>query len=301
MPHATPFATIIIPAFNEHTLLGACLEAAARQDYPADRFEIIVVDNGSEPPLALPAGLLVEPKVRLTIEAAPGSYAARNKGIRMAEGEILAFTDADCRPKADWLRRAIEHLAAMRTDAAQVGGRISITPKDPRAPKLAELYDMCFGLRQSRYVTEYGFAATANMVTTRRAFEIAGLFDARLKSSGDHEWGARAAIHGIDLGYCEAAEVIHPARAEITQILKQARRQVGGRREINRTPAYAHARHHGADRRLDLMADTAKRIEAIRDRHGVARTLGMLGILALIIAMRTFESTRLRLGRPPLR
>ncbi|MEM8761253.1 MAG: glycosyltransferase family A protein, partial [Pseudomonadota bacterium] len=98
---APPGISVIIPVFNDAGGLARCLDALARQTDAAP-FEVIVVDNGSDPPLD-PATLPALPSLRLIRETAPGSYAARNAGIAAARAAILAFTDADCRPRPDWL------------------------------------------------------------------------------------------------------------------------------------------------------------------------------------------------------
>ena len=90
------FVSVIIPVYNDLKLLSTCLECLDRQTYPKTRFEVLVVDNGSD----LPVQPIVSrySNVKLEKESMPGSYAARNRGIAAARGEILAFTDADCRP-----------------------------------------------------------------------------------------------------------------------------------------------------------------------------------------------------------
>ena len=70
-------------------------------------------------------------------------------------------------------------------------------PKNSDSPTAAELHDMALGFRQSRYVTELGFAATANMATWKTVFDAVGPFDPSLKSSGDFEWGRRAQASGF--------------------------------------------------------------------------------------------------------
>ena len=86
-----PLISVVVPVFNDEARLAGCLDALAMQTWPASHREVIVVDNGSVPPVALRAGA-----ARVIVERRPGSYAARNAGVAAAAGEILAFTDADC-------------------------------------------------------------------------------------------------------------------------------------------------------------------------------------------------------------
>ena len=87
-----PFVSVIVPVFNEPCRLGACLAALEAQSYAPSRYEVIVVDNGSDPPV----GSLSDnfPHSALLQEPTPGSYNARNAGIGLAKGEILALLES---------------------------------------------------------------------------------------------------------------------------------------------------------------------------------------------------------------
>src|SRR5690606_16903345 len=97
--------TVIVPVFNEPQGLLLCLEALKRQDTFAS-YEVIVVDNGST--VELPDVRGIDPRFRIIREHVPGSYAARNRGIQEARGEILAFTDSDCIPVPNWIDSAVQ-------------------------------------------------------------------------------------------------------------------------------------------------------------------------------------------------
>src|SRR4051812_27832091 len=96
-----PFVSVIVPVFNQSEPLRACLRALNGQTSPRARFEVIVVDNGSTDPVSVPTGS--HSTVRVEGESKPGSYAARNRGVAIARGSVIAFTDADCVPAADWV------------------------------------------------------------------------------------------------------------------------------------------------------------------------------------------------------
>ena len=135
-----PFTTVVVPVWRDAAGLPACLDALARQTWPADRREVIVVDNGGGVAVA------ERPGVRVLREEEPGSYAARNRGIREARGAVIAFTDADCVPAPDWLERG----AAPLSDPAvgMVAGRIRVTFLDPARPTLVEVYESVASFRQ---------------------------------------------------------------------------------------------------------------------------------------------------------
>lgn len=94
--------SIIVPVFNTSAHLERCLEALRAVEYPSSQFEILVVDNNSTD--RCPEILACAPDIRVFRESKQGSYAARNRAVREARGELLAFTDSDCMPLPDWLR-----------------------------------------------------------------------------------------------------------------------------------------------------------------------------------------------------
>jgi GT2 family glycosyltransferase len=217
--------SIIVPFRDDLAALTKCLSALQAQDYPGE-LEIVAVDNGSTTDLS---GIHAAfPNVRWQSESKPGSYAARNTGIRLSTGEIIGFTDSDCVPEPAWIRRAVETLQSER--ATLVGGKIAfITPAD-RSLNACELFEqLFFGMTNQRnLVTKSNYAATANLVAQRSAFARVGQFDSDLKSSGDKEWGQRATAAGERLVYAEEAVVWHPRRSTFGVILKKTRRIVGG-------------------------------------------------------------------------
>lgn len=85
-----------IPHLNDLPRLRACLAALERQTYPTDRYEVLVVDNGSDGEVA--AAVAAFPHAVLAREERRSSYAARNRGLSLARGAIIAFTDSDCIP-----------------------------------------------------------------------------------------------------------------------------------------------------------------------------------------------------------
>ncbi len=96
--------SVVIPTFNRPAELRGCLESLRRLDYPRDRFEVIVVDDGGTTPLnesVRSGGAGLDVQILRQDNAGPGR--ARNRGTKHAKGRFLAFTDDDCRPEAEWL------------------------------------------------------------------------------------------------------------------------------------------------------------------------------------------------------
>lgn len=209
MRDSAPFVSVIVPVRDDTEALVQCLRSLEQQSYPRDRYEIVVVDNGCTRPLE---GLVAaHDGARLLQEPHAGSYRARNTGLRAARGEVVAFTDADCRPCPDWLLEGAACLCE-NPEAGAAVGRIRVTPQDPRRPRAVELYEMVHGFPQANYVSAHHFGATANLFTLRRVIEDVGVFDATLLSGGDREWGKRVHAAGYALRYCDTAVVDHPAR-----------------------------------------------------------------------------------------
>ena len=97
MTETNPFVSVIVPVYNDPEGIRDCLTALSEQSYPDDRYEVIVVDNGSTDSTR---SVISEFPVTFRIEdEIQGSYAARNTGIANAHGDVFGFVDADCTPE----------------------------------------------------------------------------------------------------------------------------------------------------------------------------------------------------------
>lgn len=210
-----PRVSVVVPVYNDVARLRQCLAALARQSYPVDRYDVVVVDNASTEDLA-PA-LPADARFRLLREEQPGSYAARNTGLAATDAEVLAFTDSDCLPQDDWLEAGVRALTADPAVDA-VGGRIVLTFRNGRPTSPAEHYEAVVGFPQERYVRDMSFAATANLFVRREAMDRVGGFDARLRSGGDVAFGKRLTGAGGRLVYDATPVVEHPARHSWAQL-----------------------------------------------------------------------------------
>jgi len=167
--------SVIVPFFNAAASLPRCLEALLQQDEPAGGYEIIAVDNNSTDA----SGALARryPAVRLFSETRQSAYAARNRGLQAASGELIAFTDADCVARADWLRQLTE---AMRDERAMVAmGR-----DRPAGASLAVRLLGAYGHCKEAFVMTSGdatlyFGHTNNLIARRELFRRVGPFDER--------------------------------------------------------------------------------------------------------------------------
>jgi glycosyltransferase involved in cell wall biosynthesis len=226
-----PFVSVIVPVFNDVERLKICLQALEQQTYPQHLYETIVVDNGSDAALDLAGVVAKFPHAIATKEDTPGSYAARNQGISIAKGSILAFTDADCIPSANWIERGVEKLLNS-PNCGFVAGKISIFFKDADRPTAVELYESLMALPQQDFLQKYHFGATANLLTFRSVIDKIGRFNSNLKSSGDLEWGQRVHASGYQQIYAEDVCVKHPARHSFQELYLRTIRMAGGQHDL---------------------------------------------------------------------
>lgn len=214
-----PVFSVIVPVFEHWHLVDALLERLARQSYPADLMEVILVADGPGAPPRAPRG------TRLLHSPGRGSYAARNHGAAAARGEWLAFTDADCLPDPGWLG-AFAQAAVREPGQAIFAGRIDVPL--PAGANAYTVYDAIKGIPQRDYVTR-GYGATANLAVPRALFDRLGGFDGARLSGGDAEFCRRAtAAAGVPIRYLESAVVEHPPRRDWRALAAKARRLKGG-------------------------------------------------------------------------
>jgi cellulose synthase/poly-beta-1,6-N-acetylglucosamine synthase-like glycosyltransferase len=136
-----------------------------------------------------------------------GPAVARNKGIKYAQGEVLAFMDSDCIAHKDWLRNGVSAFA--ENCVCGVGGRVSLFYSSEE-PNLYEYTDSVWYLRQADNVAE-GFSATANFFVRKNLIEKIGGFDEEFFTGEDHEICHRLFSQGKELVYKEDVLVYHPA------------------------------------------------------------------------------------------
>jgi GT2 family glycosyltransferase len=189
------------------TGLAAALAAQTHRD-----FEWIVIDNGSRDRTAEVArahGAIV------VAEPRPGRSRARNSGVAATDASLLAFTDADCRPRRDWLARL---GACLATGAPLVAGRIVMTTS-PR-PSAIERFDSLWRFREDPQRT---WGPTENLAIRRDGFEEIGGFDLAFHRSGeDVDLCLRARAAGFPLAHCREAVVEHPSERELGPVLRRA-------------------------------------------------------------------------------
>jgi glycosyltransferase involved in cell wall biosynthesis len=204
--------SVIVPFWSAEEHIGRCIEGILAQNYRADRFEIIAIDNNS--PDTSAEIVRRYPRVKLLNESMQGAYAARNRGVNEARGAILAFTDPDCIPYPDWLSR-IAH--GMRDPAVQVIVGPSLPGGNSRSLKLLGAYEQ----EKEAYIlssddpTLY-WAHANNMAIRKNAWREFGPFIERAR--GSDVIFARRVVNGVGCSavrYEPEAQVKHLELANV--------------------------------------------------------------------------------------
>jgi glycosyltransferase involved in cell wall biosynthesis len=213
----TPRVSVVVASYNGGRTLPACLQSLMHLNYT--NYEVILVDDGSTDDTAKIAAQF--PSVITIHQRNLGLSAARNTGIRAAAGEIVAFTDSDCRVDEDWLYYIVADL--LKTDACAIGGHNFPPPEDswvagvvavsPGAPAHVMLDD-----RSAEHIPG------CNMVFWKWALEEVNGFDPLYRAAGDDVdvcW--RLLQRGYKIAFSHAGFVWHYRRHTVAAYLKQQR------------------------------------------------------------------------------
>lgn len=283
-----PLVSVIIPVFNDIAGIHCCLAMLRDQTYPLSRLQVIVVDNGSIPPVSLVETFPFAIQVERCLT--PGSYAARNAGTRVANGDIFAFTDADCLPDSNWIAQGVEALRIGKSEYV-VGGDVQII--EPQIRSGTALYQYLTGFQQRENVDINAFAVTANLFCMAGQFQAVGPFNERLFSGGDREWSWRAGRHGLTIRYEPGAIVRTPPRMSLRSAMRQACRVAAGRVSLDANDISPKGSDGTGRRRssLESLKWIWKRPElSLKERFTVIAAAGAIKGAAAV------ESIRVRLG-----
>ncbi|QLE39321.1 glycosyltransferase [Nostoc sp. C052] len=240
-----PMVSVVVPIYNGEADLPELINCLLSQTYPKERVEYLLVDNNSSDRTltilktsAENYPITIHPLSENQIQS---SYAARNTGIRAATGEIIVFTDADCRPQPQWLDTLIKPF--INKEVVIVAGEIVALPGTTLLERHAELQETL----SQKHTLNHSFrpyGQTANLAIRRIALEKAGLFRPYLTTGGDADICWR--ILGENIGRLEFAPdaiVQHRHRNTLKELQSQWRR-------YGRSNRYLHELHG-----VDLMRE----------------------------------------------
>jgi GT2 family glycosyltransferase len=229
---AARLAVITTVRDGEHALPGLA-DALDAQIVGRDAFEWVVIDNASRDETAAVAR---ERGATVVAEPQPGRARARNRGVAATAAPLLAFTDADCRPRPGWLAALLERLEA---GEPLVAGHVVVTTQQP--PTAIERFE---ALWRFRHDGTRGWAPTANLGMHRDAFDAIGGFDAGYRHIGeDVDLCLRARAAGHPLSWCADAVVEHPAETELRPVLRRSFEQAYSLYTLHREHGLAPGRY----------------------------------------------------------
>ena len=201
--------SVVIPTFDRPLSLSSCLEAMGRQTYPRNLFEVIVVDDGGRAPLdALIQSYEGTLRITLLRQLNRGPASARNLGASAASGGLIAFTDDDCVPAADWLARLMERHAEAPLSA--LGGETR-NALDGNPYSTASQMLVTYLIDYTRAPQRIQFLPSSNLAFPAETFRSIGGFSARFPRAAaeDRELCDRWQRHGHPVAHVPEAVVHH--------------------------------------------------------------------------------------------
>ena len=207
-----PFISVIIPTYNRKESLQRTLAALGRQTYPADRFEVIVVSDGSTDGTAEAVSAATYPyRLRFLEQANSGPSVARNYGARAACGEVLVYVDDDIEPIDAFLE---VHARAHEADETLVLIGPQSMPPNERFPVWIAWEHVMLERQYTRFRSGEWQAGPNNLYSgnfsVRRKYLIGcGGFDETFKRQEDVELGYRLEKLGLHFRFEGAADAFH--------------------------------------------------------------------------------------------
>ena len=236
MPDTRPNVSIIIATYNRRPFLREALFSLSRLDFPKDRYEIVVVDDGStdgtEALLAAIGSSFPLPLRYIRREDHKGPSAARNAGIRVAEGDFLVFTDDDCLFEREWMTKLLAPLDSPAV--GMVGG-------PDRSPEGSPFFETCEDYLMTSFVGTGGlrrgnklrlgvyYPKSCNMAIRRDVIAHVGVFDENLLPGEDIELSYRVKKAGYVIKFAPDAFVWHKRKHNLTVLLRKIYRIGYGR------------------------------------------------------------------------
>lgn len=211
--------SVIIPVFNDLKAIKLTVDALRKQTYDKSKFEVIVIDNGSID--GTYEWIKQQPDiVALKEERYLGSpYSARNRGIEIANGEIIALLDSTCVPKLDWVEKG--KLCFENNCYDLFGGNVVFDFENEITA--GKVYDSITNIQMELSIKEKNATKTANLWVKKYLFSKIGYFREGVRSGEDVGWTSRCTKQGYKLGYCEKCLTYKFARDTKELLKKQFR------------------------------------------------------------------------------
>jgi glycosyltransferase involved in cell wall biosynthesis len=217
-----PDLSVVIPTYNRPAQLQSCLSSLAASEYPRDRFEVIIVDDGGQTdPEPTVARFRSSMNVSLMRIEHAGPAAARNAGARRARGDYLVFTDDDCVPSPEWLGAIADGMS--RSPRHMIGGtRLNAFPENQYSAASHFVVDYV-QRHLNEGVTGFCFCPSNNLALPRKRFLEMNGFDTTfsLAAGEDRELCDRWLQEGNGISQESCAIVSHAHWLTRSSFLRQ--------------------------------------------------------------------------------
>lgn len=220
-----PFVSVIVPVRNEEGYIGQCLQALARQDYPRDGFEVIVLDGESTDRTREEAEQAAQelgvPDVFLTNRKRT-TASGLNLGLSIARGDVIIRVDGHTYVAPNFISASVHSLLESGADAA--GGPIQTTGRGPVGEAIALAQSSPFGVGDAafRHAREEQWTDSVPFGAYRRdVFDRIGAFDEGAERGEDDELNYRLREAGGRILLSPAIESVYYARSSYLGLARQ--------------------------------------------------------------------------------
>ena len=215
-----PLVSLIVPTYNRPESLAACVQTIAQLDYPADRLEVLIVDDGSRlDPRERLDSIRGSLRVELLVQPHGGPAQARNLAAGQAKGEVLVFIDDDCRVPPEFLQRLSAHVRA--TPNAGIGGQ-TLNVLDNVYPVASQVHVDYLYSYYNLVPERAQFFSSNNLALPAEGFRQVGGFDATFMTGEDREFCDRWLSAGFALRVLSRCPRLPCPHADVRQLLVPA-------------------------------------------------------------------------------
>ncbi len=221
--------SVLIPVLNDKSGISNTLNSVMNQTIDHSEYEVIVCDNGSTDGTqkVVQNHMKIHPTIVFINESLQSSYAARNKAILKSQAPILVFIDSDMTCNPDWLSKIKMVFEKFKPD--YVGSKVIVKPQSKSLPTI---YNTLTSFHTEIEMDKNQFSPTCCLSVKKSVFDKIGLFDDRLESGGDWEFGNRVHRHQFKTYYANEVVVYHPSRSTFGQLIQKTQRVARGKAQL---------------------------------------------------------------------
>jgi succinoglycan biosynthesis protein ExoA len=239
----TLFLSIVMPVRNEAKTLPALLESLVQQDYPKDRFEILVADGRSDDGTAEQVREYARSSpVAITLVDNPGirSGPGRNAGVRAAHGDYIIFIDGHCHlPSLTLLRDTVRVFRESQAECLCRPQPLSAPSSSPMGVVIANVRASALGHGRDSLIYDMSYSgfvdpASSGASYRKEVFSRIGLYDESFDACEDVEFNTRVRKAGMKAYTDPALAVFYEPRSTVTALFRQMKRYGRGRIRLAR-------------------------------------------------------------------